>query len=615
MSQSIQCAACGNSQPVIAGRSPKYCSGCGADLPVLVQQPAAMQPVTLPPLASVRPPPVLPAEHASATRRPSPRKLTTQFVLLAVLCGLLFSLLPLGLASVFIWQFMQQHGQQPVPQTIANASNSPDRAMSDRRRADDSPLAMVTNLPPAGEPAQPGSESSAQSSGSLTALRPLHPATEIEPEETPARRSTDLADLIDSVENSVVRVNVSGPGGGGLGSGFIANADGTVVTNHHVIEGAATAEVIFKDGRKARVRGVRADLADKDVAVLSIEPPSGRPLRPLKIAAGLPRKGEQVVAFGAPLGFSFTASDGLISAIRNGAELNSEFRGIGFNLDYDPRVTWLQTTAPISRGNSGGPLVNLRGEVVGLNTLSIPELGQNLNFAVSAVDLQRAIATAADEPRPLVPSVRQPQRGPGGGGPGKGNAGPRGGRREVVDGVNTPAGRQLLAQLQQVAVAVILDSGDPLRAPRDSQPSVNMIASQCVQSLRAAGLQVVEQPGPDTAILLVRAEFQRRMNTSFSCSMGYTLLERGAPNQPLVRTWVLDREVQFDSRYPTQVKRIAGDVKSAIRALASAVRDARQHVGNSGPVPTPPRPGIRPPAPEGVTPPMPDRGPRPAPNE
>ncbi|HWC89158.1 MAG TPA: trypsin-like peptidase domain-containing protein, partial [Pirellulales bacterium] len=406
MSQSIECTACGHWQPVIAGRSPKYCSGCGAELPS-----AAMQPVTLPPLASVRPPPVLPAEHTSATRRPSPRKLTTQFVLLAVLCGLLFSLVPLGLATVFIWQFLQHNGQQSVLQTAANPSVSPDRAMSDGRGADDSPLAMVTNLPPAGEPAQPGQESSAQSQASLTALRPIHPATEIELEETPARRSTDLADLIDCVENSVVRVNVSGPGGGGLGSGFIANADGTVVTNHHVIEGAATAEVIFKDGRKARVRGVRADLPDKDVAVLSIEPPSGRPLRPLKIAAGLPRKGEQVVAFGAPLGFSFTASDGLISAIRNGAELNSEFRGIGFKLDYDPRVTWLQTTAPISRGNSGGPLVNLRGEVVGLNTLSIPELGQNLNFAVSAVDLQRALATAAGEPRPLVPGVRQPQRG------------------------------------------------------------------------------------------------------------------------------------------------------------------------------------------------------------
>jgi len=231
MSQSIQCSACGHSQPVIAGRAPKYCSGCGADLP-----PVVVLPVTLPPLAAVRPPPVLPIEHTTVTRHTAPRKSAGQFILLAVVCGLLFSLLPMGLAAVFIWQYVEHAGrQQPA---AADSAGAPDR-MAARRPAAKSPLAMVTNLPPAGE-TQPGSEGTSPSASSLTALRPIQSGIAAEPGDAPARRSTDLADLIDTVESSVVRVNVSGPNGGGLGSGFIANADGTVVTNHHVIDGAAS---------------------------------------------------------------------------------------------------------------------------------------------------------------------------------------------------------------------------------------------------------------------------------------------------------------------------------------------------------------------------------------
>jgi S1-C subfamily serine protease len=595
MSGSILCAACGRSQPVIAGRAPTYCSGCGAILP----------PTPVPAQAAVVPPPLAPIERAAATApQPAHHRLAGHFVVLAVACSLLLSLLSVGLAAMFVWQRTPSQTRQAAADKLDDSAPA---ALEKRPAA--SPFAMVTDLasattPGAAEPTP--DDASRMAPSSRTTFRPLTTTTEIEPAEQTPKHSIELADLIETIESSVVRVNVSGPNGGGLGSGFIADADGTVVTNHHVIEGAASAEVMFKDGRKARVRGVRADLADKDLAVLAIEP-IGRPLRPLKIATQLPRKGEQVVAFGAPLGFSFTASDGLISAIRNGAELNAEFRSLGFNLDYDSHVTWLQTTAPISRGNSGGPLVNTRGEVVGLNTLSIPELGQNLNFAVSAVDLRKVLDGAAAEPRPLVPGARKPQPGPGGG-PG------RGGRREIVDGLNTPVGQRLLAALPEISVAVILDSGDPLRTPREPRLSANLIASQCVQSLRTAGLRVVEQGGPDTAVLLVRAEFHKHMNTTFSCELDYTLLQRDAePAGPMVRTWALQRDVTFDTRYMTQVKRLPGDVKTAIRMLAAAVRDARQHAGKPGPpAPSPPAPGVVP-APESISRPLPAGGPHPAP--
>jgi S1-C subfamily serine protease len=554
------------------------------------------------------PAPIAPVNSPAAQSRS-----TGQLILLAVVCGLLFSLVPMGVAAMYIWN-RESHSAVPVQPSSIERSDRPESVAADEPAKVKSPLAVATELLAAGgvagnSPAAPPAPAEVIETGlpGYSTFKPVKVAGELEPVAGASKRTVDLADLIETVESSVVRINVSGPDGGALGSGFVASADGTIITNHHVIEGAGSAEVIFKDGRKARVRGVRADLANKDVAVLSIEPVD-RPLIPLKIATQLPRKGEQVVAFGAPLGFSFTASDGLISAIRNGSELNGEFRSLGFNLDYDSHVTWLQTTAPISRGNSGGPLVNMRGEVVGLNTLSIPELGQNLNFAVSGIDLQKGLDGAADKPQPLVPSARAPQRGNGpGGGPGPGGGGPgrfgpaRGGRREPVDGLNTPAGKRLLAGLQQVAVAVIVSPADPLGTPREPRFTSNLILGQCVQSLRSAGLQVAEQDSPEAALLLVRAELQNHTNTSYTCQLNYTLLERdAAANGPPVRTWNLEHEVMFDSRYMTQVKRIPTDVKGAVHSLATAVHDARQRGGK----PTPP-------APAGVSPA--ERIPRPAP--
>src|SRR5690606_502952 len=104
--------------------------------------------------------------------------------------------------------------------------------------------------------------------------------------------------------------------------------------------------------------------------------------KPLKIATTLPKKGETTIAFGSPLGLSFTASNGIVSAVRLEDELRNEALGLNLN------VTWIQTTSPISPGNSGGPLMNDRGEVIGINTLIVgaAHAGQNLNFAVSSLD-------------------------------------------------------------------------------------------------------------------------------------------------------------------------------------------------------------------------------------
>ena len=120
----------------------------------------------------------------------------------------------------------------------------------------------------------------------------------------------------------------------------------------------------------------------KDLVLLEISP-GGRKLPTLHIAEVAPAKGAKVYAFGAPLGLSGSVSDGLVakpSPRRGDAQITGDefyVRVMRYDLDAD----WIQTTAPISHGNSGGPLVNVQGEVVAVNTWG-PQIGQNLNFAV-----------------------------------------------------------------------------------------------------------------------------------------------------------------------------------------------------------------------------------------
>lgn len=190
----------------------------------------------------------------------------------------------------------------------------------------------------------------------------------------------ELADLIERAERSVVRIDVIGHDEEWLGSGFVVESNGVIFTNQHVMDGAVTAKAVFQDGRSFDVVGTKFLDAEHDIAVIKI---NAENLPVLPIADDLPRKGETVIALGSPHGLSFSASQGIISAIRDlkaeeGVELAS---GV-----------LLQTTTPISQGNSGGPLINTDGIVVGMNTL-VSTVGQNLNFAVSCVELNKANAS------------------------------------------------------------------------------------------------------------------------------------------------------------------------------------------------------------------------------
>ncbi len=162
----------------------------------------------------------------------------------------------------------------------------------------------------------------------------------------------------------------------GSGSGFIINANGQILTNSHVVNGADTVTVKLKDGRtfKGRVQG---EDPVTDVAVVKIDA-NNLPVIALGNSDVL-QPGEAVIAIGNPLGLDNTVTSGIISATGRSAS------DIGAS---DKRVDYLQTDAAINPGNSGGPLLNIRGEVIGMNT-AIIRGAQGLGFAIPINTAQR----------------------------------------------------------------------------------------------------------------------------------------------------------------------------------------------------------------------------------
>ena len=201
----------------------------------------------------------------------------------------------------------------------------------------------------------------------------------------------DLPDLVEHVEPAVVRINTYGKGKG-TASGFVIHPTGIVITNYHVLIGVEEAHVLFHDRRLLRVLGSLHLAPEKDLAILKIDTPR-EDFPTLQLVPTPPRKGTEVLAFGAPLGLSFSTTRGIVSGIR----VPFEMRQTGIFLN----VRWIQTDAPIMAGNSGGPLVNLRGEVVGVNTVTSGPESQNLNFAIAADEIRQLLHLASPVAVPL----------------------------------------------------------------------------------------------------------------------------------------------------------------------------------------------------------------------
>ena len=190
----------------------------------------------------------------------------------------------------------------------------------------------------------------------------------------PSQQDLSLPELFKKVENSVVQITVREEGGGGLrqlgerlGSGFMYDADGHIITNNHVVEGASKISVTFLDGAVYKADMVGTD-PYTDLAVIRVDVPKEK-LVPLPLGDSSKLEvGQQVAAIGNPFGLSGSMTSGIISQL--GRLLPLQEVG-GFSI---PDV--IQTDAAINPGNSGGPLLDLRGEVVGVNSAITSATGE-----------------------------------------------------------------------------------------------------------------------------------------------------------------------------------------------------------------------------------------------
>jgi S1-C subfamily serine protease len=202
----------------------------------------------------------------------------------------------------------------------------------------------------------------------------------------PAVAQQDLADMIEKCEKCVVRIEVQSKAGPSLGSGFVVSPDGMLVTNVHVLAGAHEAIATFPNGKSYRLQGTYFFDRNRDICISRID---DRDLPALSLASELPRKGEKVTALGSPQGLSFSATNGIVSAIRSESEMRSDTGRTTLE------GTWVQVDTPLSPGNSGGPLINSAGEVVAMSTLASAGRAQNLNFGISAADIREAMSKAS----------------------------------------------------------------------------------------------------------------------------------------------------------------------------------------------------------------------------
>lgn len=215
--------------------------------------------------------------------------------------------------------------------------------------------------------------------------------------------STDLAgqqdalvSLYQAVSQGVVSLQLDTPIGPKAGSGFVIDTEGHIITNHHVIERATYIEVLFQDGSRAEGTLVGSD-SDSDLAVVDVDVPADQ-LVPLVMAdSDNVRVGQLVVAIGNPFGLGGSMSTGIVSNLaRTLPSLSTVPEG---GEDIFAVGDLIQTDAAINPGNSGGPLLNLNGEVIGVNramrtfyfSLDSNTLSTGIGFAISSNVVARIV--------------------------------------------------------------------------------------------------------------------------------------------------------------------------------------------------------------------------------
>src|SRR6188472_2691039 len=226
-----------------------------------------------------------------------------------------------------------------------------------------------------------------------------------QPNSTASASPSPLNTIFKQVENSVVQItskvppipsnnpqNPQAPNATALGSGFVYDKLGRIITNNHVVGNAKIVDVTFVDGNRYTAKVVGSDIYS-DIAVLQVvENITQQPLNPLVIGNSSKLEvGDPVIAIGNPFGLSGTITTGIVSGI---GRLLPAAAGLGFSI---PNA--IQTDAPINPGSSGGPLLNMQGQVVGINTAGISSsIGfSGVAFAIPSSTIMRIVPTLIEK--------------------------------------------------------------------------------------------------------------------------------------------------------------------------------------------------------------------------
>lgn len=285
-------------------------------------------------------------------------------------------------------------------------------------------IALATGCRPVGDPPprpQPVAQPAQATPNAEPAATPVSATAGPEAPRTPVGRTVvvpDFAKVVEAVGPSVVSVvsTVPGPGGEpmrGIGSGVIVSASGQILTNEHVIAGASRLEIELPDGGWHRAKLLAGDPL-LDLALLQLDPPTEN-LPPAALHNANPRPGQWVMAMGHPYGLGNTVTVGVVSGLgRDHADL-----GRPPGLRPDGIWSFIQTDASINIGNSGGPLVDAEGRVLGIST-AVRNDAQGVAFAVPAPMVRRFLDEIWTHGRVRHPrlGIRAENTEPGANGPG-----------------------------------------------------------------------------------------------------------------------------------------------------------------------------------------------------
>ncbi|MDI1435899.1 S1C family serine protease [Polyangium sorediatum] len=213
---------------------------------------------------------------------------------------------------------------------------------------------------------------------------------------------SELAELAERTKPSVVLLTVEDATGHtvGTGTGFFVSSDGRIVTNHHVVDGAAKVTATLADGSKLDVLGRLGDDEARDIAILKADG-AGLPALTLGDSSGI-ATGDEVVVIGSPLGLSGTLTVGIVSAKRE--------RGVGKEIDRASELeSWgIQITAAISPGSSGSPIMTRRGEVVAVAVGTLNR-AQSLNFGIP-IEVVKGMLEKLGPAAPVLPFESNPEQ-------------------------------------------------------------------------------------------------------------------------------------------------------------------------------------------------------------